>query len=226
MTCGLTCLKNYCISIGSLLLLVSLTGLGFCLFLLFADPVSELTQHTSTGPNWENLGPAFIAAIISLLANLCLIGGAKQFSKEIVLFWIVWKFLLLIIFWTWYTFSQLKFHGYIDWMSYGMRRCFWCSQKEAKYVGYGGALSSIGLIILIIPVIKFHIKLKRHLREMTQSMSQYDFAPVMYNTPHQLQQQYNTPHQLQQQYNTPHQLQQQYNNPHQLQHQYNDPYKY
>ncbi len=92
--------------------------------------------------------------------------------------------------------------------------------------GYGGALSSIGLIILIIPVIKFHIKLKRHLREMTQSMSQYDFAPVMYNTPHQLQQQYNNPHQLQQQYNTPHQLQQQYNNPHQLQHQYNDPYKY
>ena len=56
MTCGLTCLKNYCISIGTLLLLVSLTGLGFCLYLLFADPVSELTQHTSTGPNWENLG--------------------------------------------------------------------------------------------------------------------------------------------------------------------------
>ena len=84
--------------------------------------------------------------------------------------------------------------------------------SELKYViitGYGGALSSIGLIILIIPVIKFHIKLKRHLREMTQSMSQYDFAPVMYNTPHQLQQQ--------QQYNNPHQLQQQ---------QYNNPYKY
>ena len=53
-------------------------------------------------------GPAFIAAIISLLANLSLIGGAKQFSKEIVLFWIVWKYLLLVLFWSWFTYSKLK----------------------------------------------------------------------------------------------------------------------
>eukprot|EP00088_Acartia_fossae_P042446 TRINITY_DN4457_c0_g1_i1.p1 TRINITY_DN4457_c0_g1~~TRINITY_DN4457_c0_g1_i1.p1 ORF type:complete len:197 (-),score=37.13 TRINITY_DN4457_c0_g1_i1:374-964(-) len=191
MSCGLTCLKNYCMTIGTLLLAASLAALGACLFLLFADPVEQRTQYTSTGPNWEDLGPAFIAAIISLLANLCLIGGAKQYSKEIVLFWIVWKFLLLILFWTWFAYSKLKYHGYIDWMSVqGMRRCYWCSLKEAKYVDYGGTLASIGLVIIIIPVIQFHLKLKRHLREMTQSMSQYDFAPVMYHPSSQQQLQY------------------------------------
>jgi mannose/fructose/N-acetylgalactosamine-specific phosphotransferase system component IID len=51
-------------------------------------------------------GPAFVAAIISLLANLCLIGGAKQYSKEIILFWIIWKVILIVIYWLWYGYSQ------------------------------------------------------------------------------------------------------------------------
>jgi hypothetical protein len=51
-------------------------------------------------------GPAFVAAIISLLANLCLIGGAKQFSKEIILFWIIWKVILIVIYWLWFGYSQ------------------------------------------------------------------------------------------------------------------------
>jgi hypothetical protein len=51
-------------------------------------------------------GPAFVAAIISLLANLCLIGGAKQFSKEIILFWIIWKVILILIYWLWFGYSQ------------------------------------------------------------------------------------------------------------------------
>ena len=56
MTCGLTCLKNYCMTLGSVLLIASLAALGFCLYLLFDDPVDERTQYTSLGPNWENLG--------------------------------------------------------------------------------------------------------------------------------------------------------------------------
>lgn len=180
MGSSLVCLKRYSIIIGSLLLIVSILSLGLCLYLLFADPVREHNQGASLGPNWENLGPAFVAAIISLLANLCLIGGARQFSKEIILFWIVWKFMLLTLFWTWFTYSKLKFHGYIDVFALGLRRCYWCSLREAKYVDYGATLASLGLVILIIPVIQFHVKLKRHLRQMTQSMSQYDFAPVMY----------------------------------------------
>jgi len=226
-------------------LIVSLAALGFCLYLLFDDPVDERTQYTSLGPNWENLGPAFIAAIISLLANLSLIGGAKQFSKEIVLFWIVWKYLLLVLFWSWFTYSKLKFNGYIDYMTYGLRRCYWCDLREAKYVDYGGTLASIALIILTLPVIKFHMKVKRHLRERTQSISQYDFAPVMYNTPqHQMQynnpqnMQYNNPQHMQynpqqypQQYNMPQQMEYnmppqhiQYTTPQQMQ--YNNQYKY
>jgi hypothetical protein len=56
-------------------------------------------------------GPAFVAAIISLLANLCLIGGAKQFSKEIILFWIIWKVILILIYWLWFGYSQASERG-------------------------------------------------------------------------------------------------------------------
>ena len=49
-----------------------------------------------------------MAAIISLLANLCLIGGAKQYSKEIILFWIIWKVILIVIYWLWYGYSQAR----------------------------------------------------------------------------------------------------------------------
>ena len=80
-------------------------------------------------------GPASLASVISLLANVCLIGGAKQYSKDIILFWIVWKFLLLILFWVWYAYSMLKFHGYIDWSGQGMRQCYWCLLPEAEMVG-------------------------------------------------------------------------------------------
>jgi hypothetical protein len=82
---------------------------------------------------------------------------------------------------------------------------------------YGGTLASIALIILTLPVIKFHMKVKRHLRERTQSISQYDFAPVMYNTP-QHQMQYNNPQNMQ--YNNPQHMQY---NPQQYPQQYNMP---
>lgn len=176
MSCSLVCLKHYCMWVGALLLLASVAGIGGCLFLLFRDPFAEAT-HGTYKPNWENIGPAFVASIISLLANLCLIGGAKQYSKEIVMFWIVWKMLLVSLFWAWFGYSQLKYNGYIDWREQGMRPCYWCDLPEAKYFGLGGAAASLVIILLILPVISFNMKLKRQLRELTQ----YEFAPVVYN---------------------------------------------
>jgi len=162
--------------VGTVLMLLSVAGIGFCLFMLFGEPFAIQTQDTYA-PNWEDLGPAFVAAIISLLANLCLIGGAKQYSKEIILFWIIWKVILIVIYWLWYGYSQLKYNGYIDWRSRGMRRCYWCDLPDAQYVGFGGALVCLLIILLSLPVMSFHSKLKRQHRELTE----YELAPVVYN---------------------------------------------
>eukprot|EP00092_Neocalanus_flemingeri_P021594 GFUD01023424.1.p1 GENE.GFUD01023424.1~~GFUD01023424.1.p1 ORF type:complete len:184 (-),score=41.95 GFUD01023424.1:667-1218(-) len=174
--CDLPCLKAYSIILGCILMLASVSGIGLCLFMLFGDPFARDTYNTYT-PNWENIAPAAVASIISLLANVCLIGGAKQYSKSIILFWIVWKFLLLVLFWVWYAYSQLKFHGYVDWSGRGMRQCYWCSLPEAEMVGFGGAITSLALFTLMLPVEMFHMKLKRQHRELTE----YEMAPFEYN---------------------------------------------
>jgi len=172
--CDLPCLKTYSILLGSVLMLASVSGIGLCLFMLFGEPFARHTYDTYT-PNWENIVPASLASIISLLANVCLIGGAKQYSKDIILFWIVWKYLLLVLFWVWYAYSMLKFHGYVYWS--GMRQCLWCSLPEAEMVGSGGAMASLILFTLMIPVQMFHRKLKRQHRELTE----YELAPIVYN---------------------------------------------
>ena len=43
-----------------------------------------------------------VCSVVSLLANIALIGGAKQLSEKIVLTWIVWKYLLILLWWAWY----------------------------------------------------------------------------------------------------------------------------
>jgi len=172
--CDLPCLKVYSILLGTILMLASVSGIGLCLFMLFGEPFARYTHDTYT-PNWENIAPASLASIISLLANVCLIGGAKQYSKDIILFWIVWKYLLIILYWVWYSYSMLKYHGYVSWA--GMRSCFWCSLPEAETVGFGGALATLGLFLVMVPVQMFHIKLKRQHRELTE----YELAPTVYN---------------------------------------------
>eukprot|EP00090_Calanus_glacialis_P046621 TRINITY_DN9239_c0_g1_i1.p1 TRINITY_DN9239_c0_g1~~TRINITY_DN9239_c0_g1_i1.p1 ORF type:complete len:182 (-),score=27.41 TRINITY_DN9239_c0_g1_i1:434-979(-) len=172
--CDLPCLKTYSILLGCVLMLASVSGIGLCLFMLFGEPYARQTYDTYT-PNWENIVPASLASIISLLANVCLIGGAKQYSKDIILFWIVWKFLLLILFWVWYAYSMLKFNGYVYWD--GMRQCLWCLLPEAETVGFGGAMASLLLFTLMVPVEMFHLKLKRQHRELTE----YELAPIVYN---------------------------------------------
>ena len=46
--------------------------------------------------------------------------------------------------------------------------------------GFGGAVGTLVLSILIMPVIAFHMKLKRESRELTD----YELSPVMYDSRH------------------------------------------
>jgi len=165
--CSINFLKSFCVFLGAVLLLFSVAGIGFCLFMLFGDPFASYTYNTYS-PNWENIAPAFLASVISLLANICLIGGAKQQHKDIILFWLVWQLLLIILFWSWYIYSQLKYTGWIDWSDKGMRTCLWCDLPEAQAVGMGGALSSFGLLLLMVPVFNFYSSLKKRHRELTE----------------------------------------------------------
>jgi hypothetical protein len=55
MGCGLPCLKSYSMAVGTVLMLVSVAGIGFCLFMLFGEPFAVQTQDTYA-PNWEDLG--------------------------------------------------------------------------------------------------------------------------------------------------------------------------
>jgi len=172
--CDLPCLKAYGMLLGTLLLLASVSGIGLSLFMLFGEPFARYT-HDTYSPNWENIGPAAVASIISLLVNVCLIGGAKQYSKGLLLLWLVWEYLLVVMFWLWYSYSMLKYHGYLQWR--GVRQCLWCQMKEAEMVGFGGAITSLLLFLLMIPIHLFHHKLKRQHRELTE----YELAPVVYN---------------------------------------------
>ena len=68
----------------------------------------------------------------SLVINIALIGGAKQLSRKIILMWLVWEYVMILLFWLWYGYNMMKFHGYIDWTDYGMRQCYWCSQRNIQ----------------------------------------------------------------------------------------------
>ena len=78
------------------------------------------------------VGPLIIVSVTSLVINIALIGGAKQLSRKIVLMWLVWEYIMILLFWLWYGYNMMKFHGYIDWTDYGMRQCYWCSQKNIQ----------------------------------------------------------------------------------------------
>ena len=81
-------------------------------------------------------GPALVVSVVSLLANVFLIGGSRQLSKDFLLVWIIWKSIAILIFWAWYGYNQLKHYGYIDWTSYGMKNCAFCDlNPESTYVG-------------------------------------------------------------------------------------------
>ena len=49
------CLKAYSVTLGSVLILVSVGGIGFSLFLLFGEPFANQTNQTYR-PDFENIG--------------------------------------------------------------------------------------------------------------------------------------------------------------------------
>ena len=121
-----------------------------------------------------------ISSVISLLVNVALIGGAKQLSKGIVLLWLVWNILLVFLFWVWYGYNLLKFHGYIDWTEYGMRPCDWCQYRDhQELIGYTAAITSLVLLVTVIPVQMFHSKLKKEERRFSEL--EYELAPPDYS---------------------------------------------
>ena len=121
-----------------------------------------VTSGTYT-PSWEDIGPALICSIISLLINVFLIGSATIYSRKMATAWIVWHVIMVFIYWAWlvnkrmtellyylsngsasvvrYSYSQLKYHGYIEFA--GMKGCYFCQYSEAsQIVGTSGAVGS------------------------------------------------------------------------------------
>jgi len=199
-------LKGYCVTLGTILTLVSLCGIGFSLYLLFGEPLAKETNKTYR-PNWEEIGPLLAASIISLMVNIALLGGALQLSRRIVLTWLVWDYILVILFWVWYGYSMLKYHGYIDWTEYGMRQCHWCQYSQRKeMLGYMGALSSFVLIIAMIPVHMLHNKIKKNQKQQIDygyepeyELQQQEYLHNQYQQQPQQEYQYNQFQYLQQQ---------------------------
>jgi len=170
--CSQSSLSGWCALIGCVMSLVSIAGIGLSLFLIFDDPFydSQLVQGTYE-PSWEDVGPAMVLSVVSLLVNVILVGGAKQGSKDMLLTWTLWKIVVVVVFWLWYGYNQLKFHGYIDWRDRGMKNCYFCGdQYTEQYVVMGGAIGSLVIVAFMIPVEMLRSKLKSIHREMTELM--------------------------------------------------------
>ena len=131
--------------------------------------------------------------MVSLLANVLLIGGSRQLSKDFLLVWIVWKSIAIFIFWLWYGYNQLKYYGYIDWSQYGMKNCMFCDfNPESTYTGmhrifrqkkgfddffftvFGGVAATVLLLFCMVPVEILRSKLKRRHRELTEPLGLYN----------------------------------------------------
>merc|ERR1712048_702269 len=156
--------------LGFVLILASLVGVGSSIYLLFGEPLANVSYGTYK-PNWEDIGPLMISSVISLLVNISLVGGAKILSKGIV---------LVLLFWTYYGYCLLKHHGYIDWSEQGMRPCWWCQSRELQErIGYGAAIASLVLLSTVVPVQIFHSKLKKEHRRLTEF--EYELTPPEYS---------------------------------------------
>jgi len=232
----------WCTLIGCALSAFSVGGIALSLFLIFEDNVfydAQLIQGTYT-PSEEDVVPAMVVSVISLLINVMLVGASKLRSNNMLLVWTVWKVFVVILFWAWYGYNQLKFHSYIEWE--GMKNCYFCGdQYTEQYVVMGGAIGSIVIVLCIVPVEMLRSKLKAIHREMTEllptgsvqyldrgnsglanhqqllTQSHPNFYPIQQHQPtwagHQQMVMPNHTHQylLQQQY----EMQQNYNAPHQ-----------
>ena len=53
--CDLTCLKVFSMMLGFVLILASLAGVGTSIYLLFGEPLANVSYGTYK-PNWEDIG--------------------------------------------------------------------------------------------------------------------------------------------------------------------------
>ena len=49
----------------------------------------------------QDIGPAMLCSVVSVIVNVILVGGAVLYSRKMLMAWIVWDLALLIIFWGW-----------------------------------------------------------------------------------------------------------------------------
>jgi len=175
MSGGTSCLSIATTIIGVIFAAASVAGIGFSLFLVFSDPFESSYIQGTYEPNWEDIGPALVVSVVSLLANVLLIGGSRQLSKDFLLVWIVWKSIAIFTFWVWYGYNQLKYYGYIDWSQYGMKNCMFCDfNPEATYTVFGGVAATVLLLFCMVPVEILRSKLKRRHRELTEPLGLYN----------------------------------------------------
>jgi len=171
MAGGTSCLSLTCSIIGILFATVSVAGIGLSLFLVFGEPYSQINVKGTYTPSWEDIGPALVVSIVSLLANVFLIGGSRQLSKDFLLVWIAWKSFAILIFWAWFGYNQLKHHNYIQ----GIQNCQFCSlNPESTYIVFGGVGFTVVLLFCMVPVELLRSKLKKRHRELTEPLGLYD----------------------------------------------------
>ena len=60
--CDLTCLKVFSMMLGFVLILASLAGVGTSIYLLFGEPLADVSYGTYK-PNWEDIGEFYISYI-------------------------------------------------------------------------------------------------------------------------------------------------------------------
>jgi len=182
MAGGTSCLSLTCSIIGILFATASVAGIGLSLFLVFGEPLPSNSQSTYT-PNWEDIGPALVVSVVSLLANVFLIGGSRQLSKDFLLVWIVWKSIAILIFWAWYGYNQAKHLGYINWTTSYTFLDF--RAPIPTYVVFGGVGVTVVLLFCMVPVELLRSKLKKRHRELTEPLGLYDsdhnLSPYQHN---------------------------------------------
>merc|ERR1712018_83640 len=193
MSGGTSCLSVTVSVLGVIFCACSVTGIAMSLFLVFGDPLPTSFTQDTYSPYWEDIGPAMVVSVVSLLVNVLLIGGARQLSKDFLLVWIIWKCVAIVLVWLWYGYNVLKDYGYIDWTAYGMKGCLFCSYERYEpeirnYVVSGCVIFTIVILFAIFPVEILRSRLKKRHRELTEPLG-------LYNSQHNL-----SPYQQQQNY--------------------------
>ena len=96
-----SCLRTSVTGIGVLMTLLSVLGICGALFLVFGGQPLESASFGTYTPSWEDIFPAVLISVCTLIFSIVLVGGAQQESKDMLLAWIIWELMALAIFWAW-----------------------------------------------------------------------------------------------------------------------------